>query len=126
MSWQTYVDENLLGSAKVSKAAIIGLKGGVWASSSGYTLSTQEQKDIVDGFSHPDKVQASGVRLAGQKFFALQANGDVIYGKKQADGCVIAKTNQAVLVTEYNAPIQATESTTTVLALADYLKSVGY
>lgn len=46
-------------------------------------LSTQEQKDIVDGFSHPDKVQASGVRLAGQKFFALQANGDVIYGKKQ-------------------------------------------
>lgn len=44
----------------------------------------------------------------------------------QADGCALVKTKQAVLVTEYAAPIQAGESTAVVEKLADYLKSVGY
>lgn len=44
----------------------------------------------------------------------------------QGDGCVIVKTKQAILVTEYNAPIQAPESTTIVENLADYLISVSY
>lgn len=39
MSWQGYVDTNLVGTGRVSKAAIIGLKGGVWATSSGFTVS---------------------------------------------------------------------------------------
>lgn len=34
-----YVDSNLVGSGKVTKAAIIGQKGGVWASTPGYTVS---------------------------------------------------------------------------------------
>ncbi|OSX62169.1 hypothetical protein POSPLADRAFT_1039961 [Postia placenta MAD-698-R-SB12] len=126
MSWQAYVDNNLVGSGKVSKAAIIGLAGGVWASSAGYTLSAQEQKDIVAAFANPAQAQASGVRLAGQKFFVLQANDRSIYGKKQADGCVLVKTKQAVLVTEYVAPLQAPESTPIVENLADYLIGVGY
>lgn len=33
-----YVDDNLLGTGKVSKAAIIGLKGGVWAASPNYSV----------------------------------------------------------------------------------------
>lgn len=44
----------------------------------------------------------------------------------QANGCVIVKTNQAILITEYEAPIQAPEATTVVEGLADYLRSVGY
>ncbi|KZT02849.1 profilin [Laetiporus sulphureus 93-53] len=126
MSWQAYVDTNLVGSGKVSKAAIIGLSGGVWASSPGYTLSTQEQKDIVAAFNNPAAAQANGIRLAGQKFFTLQANDRSIYGKKAADGCILVKTKQAVLVTEYITPLQAPESTPVVEGLADYLISVGY
>lgn len=33
-----YVDSNLIGTGKINKAAIIGLAGGVWASSPGYTV----------------------------------------------------------------------------------------
>ena len=44
----------------------------------------------------------------------------------QADGAVIVKTTQAVLVAEYEAPLQAPEATPIVEALADYLISVGY
>lgn len=44
----------------------------------------------------------------------------------QADGCVLVKTKQAVLVAEYVAPTQAGEATPVVEGLADYLKSVNY
>lgn len=46
-------------------------------------LSTEEQKAIVNGYNELDKVQASGIRAAGQKFFTLQAGPRSIYGKKQ-------------------------------------------
>jgi len=126
MSWQTYVDSNLLGTGKVSKAAIIGLQGGIWANSLGYNLTPEEQRAIVTAFDNPEKTQGSGVRLAGQKFFTLQSTERSIYGKKGADGCVIVKTKQAVLVTEYVAPLQAPEITPVVEGLADYLIGVGY
>lgn len=48
------------------------------------------------------------------------------YFGMQADGCVLVKTTQAVLVAEYVAPTQAGEATTIVEGLADYLKSVNY
>ncbi|RPD65417.1 profilin [Lentinus tigrinus ALCF2SS1-7] len=126
MSWQAYVDTNLLGTGKISKAAIVGLAGGVWASSPGYTLSADEQKTIVSAFNDPANTQAHGIRLAGQKFFTLSANDRSVYGKKGGDGCVLVKTKQAVLVAEYTAPIQAPEATPVVENLADYLIGVGY
>jgi len=39
MSWQTYVDSNLVGSGAVRKAAIIGLDGNTWATTSGKCLA---------------------------------------------------------------------------------------
>lgn len=42
MSWQTYVDTNLVGTGKVQKAAIFGLDGAQWATSAGFTVSTFE------------------------------------------------------------------------------------
>lgn len=44
----------------------------------------------------------------------------------QADGAVIVKTKQAILVAEYAAPIQAGQATPIVENLADYLINVGY
>jgi hypothetical protein len=38
MSWQGYVDQQLLGTGFVNKAAIIGLNGGVWAQSAGFAV----------------------------------------------------------------------------------------
>lgn len=47
-----------------------------------WQLSTEEQKAIVDGFTSPDQIQASGVRLAGQKYFTLSVVGRTIQAKK--------------------------------------------
>ncbi|KAG8934975.1 profilin, required for normal timing of actin polymerization in response to thermal stress [Tulasnella sp. 419] len=126
MSWQAYVDTNLVGSGKVSKAAILGRKGGVWATTPGFNLSPEEQAAIIKAFDDTATTQATGVRIAGQKYFTLSVNDRSIYGKKAADGCVLVRTKQAILVTVYIAPLQAPESTPIVEGLADYLIGVGY
>lgn len=124
ISYVAYVDTNLVGTGKVARAAIVGLQGGVWASSSGYNvrpfsflqstlysfwgystlfmiyswsvssplwktvfagiqqLSPEEQKAAINAFSSPSETQAHGIKLAGQKFFTLQADSDRVYGKK--------------------------------------------
>jgi len=126
MSWQAYVDSNLVGSGKVRHAAIVGRKGGVWATSAGFVLQPDEQAAILTAFADPGKTQANGVRLAKEKYFTLQANARSVYGKKGANGCILVQTTQAILVTVYEAPIQAPEATPVVEGLADYLISAGY
>ena len=39
MSWQAYVDNNLVGTGNVKQAALLGHDGTVWASSEGFTVS---------------------------------------------------------------------------------------
>jgi len=126
MSWQAYVDEQLLATGKVSKAAIVGLRGGVWASSAGFTVSKDEEKAAIAAFNDPTVTQTNGIRLASSKYFTLEATTAHVYGKKAADGCVLVKTNQAVIVAVYIAPIQQAECVTVVEKLGDYLKSVNY
>ncbi|KAF9527266.1 profilin [Crepidotus variabilis] len=126
MSWQTYVDSNLVGSGKVTKAAIIGLQGGLWAKSSGFEPTTEEQNALIAGFKNPDSLLASGVKLAGTKYFTLSANARTIQTKKGADGAIIVKTKQAILVAVYIAPLQAGEVVPVVESLADYLINAGY
>ncbi|KAF8483536.1 profilin [Russula ochroleuca] len=126
MSWQAYVDTNLVGSGKLSRAAILGLGGGIWATSPGYTLSNEEQKAILASYKDLTHTQANGLRLAGEKFFTLRADNRSIYLKKGGDGAVLVKTSKAILIAEYTAPIQAAEATQVVESLADYLISVKY
>ncbi|KAF5309831.1 hypothetical protein D9619_010321 [Psilocybe cf. subviscida] len=126
MSWQAYVDTNLVGSGKVTRAAILGQKGGVWASSPGFTISPEEEKAIIKGYTDNDSIRANGVRLGGQKFFTLSVEGRTIQAKKGADGVVIVQTKQAILVAVYESPLQAPETTPIVEALADYMISVNF
>ncbi|ORY45840.1 profilin [Leucosporidium creatinivorum] len=126
MSWQTYVDSNLLGTGKIAKAAILGQQGGVWAQSAGYELSPEEQAAIVAAFSDPTNAQGNGVRAQGVKFMTIKADDRSVYGKKLADGIICVKTTQAVLVAEYVTPTTPGEATKIVEELGDYLLSVGF
>lgn len=44
----------------------------------------------------------------------------------QADGCLLVKTKQAIIVAEYTAPTQHPEAAKVVESLGDYLISVNY
>lgn len=43
MSWQDYVDNQLIASQCVSKACIAGHDGGVWAKSEGFEVSKKPE-----------------------------------------------------------------------------------
>ncbi|KAL0075207.1 profilin [Phycomyces blakesleeanus] len=126
MSWQQYVDSNLVGTGKVTKGAIYGTNGSLWASSPGFQLAANEIQEIIAGFSNPEPIRASGIHVDGVKYFSLRADERSIYGKKNNNGVCIVKTTQAILIGLYDSNIQPGECTKIVEGLADYLISVGY
>ncbi|KAK9470508.1 profilin [Dipodascopsis tothii] len=126
MSWQAYID-NLTASGKIDRAAIYSRAGdSAWAVSPGFTLSASELSEIARGFDTPSGLQAKGLLAQGVKYFLLRADERSIYGKKGAEGLVLVRTTQAILITHYPDGVQAGEATKIVEQLADYLISVGY
>ncbi|WRT63157.1 uncharacterized protein IL334_000060 [Kwoniella shivajii] len=127
MSWQAYVDDHLVATGKITKAAILGKQGGIWAASSGYNLAQKEQDAIVKtAFTQPDQLRANGITLNGFKFMTIRADDEEVAGRKGERGVFIIPTNQAILVAEYDAPTIAGDANVVVAKLADYLKSVNY
>ncbi|KAJ7677953.1 profilin [Mycena polygramma] len=135
MSWQEYVENQLIAKG-IRKAGIIGLKGGVWAAhdyseaDKANELSTPGHTTLRSVFSDSEAesdqavqaIQASGLWIAGKKYFYTGPSEPThMVGKLGAGGCVIAKTKLAVLVAEYDAPLQAPEAVKIVLDLANWL-----
>ncbi|KAI8894928.1 profilin [Globomyces pollinis-pini] len=126
MSWQAYVDTNLVGTGKVSRAAIHGHDGSLWATSKGFTVSPTEIQSIVGAFKDAGGVRANGLLVGGVKHIAIRADDRSVYGKKGTSGVACVKTKQAILIAMYDEPVQPGECTKVVEALADYLISVNY
>eukprot|EP01123_Difflugia_compressa_P010733 TRINITY_DN3_c0_g1_i3.p1 TRINITY_DN3_c0_g1~~TRINITY_DN3_c0_g1_i3.p1 ORF type:complete len:127 (-),score=37.17 TRINITY_DN3_c0_g1_i3:130-510(-) len=126
MSWQSYVDTNLVGTGLVSVAAIVGHDGSVWASSNGFKVSADEAKKLLAGFADPGPLRASGLFINGEKYLVLKADDRSIYGKKGTGGVVTVKTAQSILVGLYNEKIQPGQCANVVEKLADYLIETGY
>ncbi|KAJ3109724.1 profilin, required for normal timing of actin polymerization in response to thermal stress [Phlyctochytrium bullatum] len=105
MSWQAYVDNNLVGTGKVAPT---------------------EAQALSKAFSDPSGIRASGLHLGGVKYFTLRADDRSIYGKKDTGGAVCVKTKQAILIGIYAEPTQPGEANKVVESLADYLIGVNY
>ncbi|SCU93312.1 LAMI_0E13916g1_1 [Lachancea mirantina] len=126
MSWQAYTD-NLLATGKLDKAAIYSRAGdSLWAASGGLNLGAQEIGKIAPGFDNPAELQSTGLYLQSQKYMLIKADDRSLYGRHEAEGAVIVRTKQTILVAHYPAGVQAGEATKIVEQLADYLISVQY
>ena len=126
MSWQSYVDEQLLATKMVSQAAICGHDGNVWATSAGFAVSAGELKHIATNFGKMSVMPMSGITVTGAKFMFLSANDRVMRGKKGTSGVHIMKTVQAIIVFVYNEPILAEQCANVTEKLGEYLIGVGY
>ncbi|KAI0177870.1 profilin [Pestalotiopsis sp. NC0098] len=131
MSWQAYVDSSLVGSGHLDKGAIISAAGdSVWATSAGFTIKPEEQKELASILSGAEaaktKAFAEGVHVAGERFVAFKVEDRSVYLRQGRTGIVIVKTKQAILVGHYGENVQAGNATSTVEALADYLIKAGY
>ena len=67
MSWQSYVDDQLLATKSVTKAAIAGHDGTIWANSEGFAVSGEEVKMILSNFGDSDKLAQNGLTIAGSR-----------------------------------------------------------
>ncbi|KAI8326400.1 Profilin/allergen [Martensiomyces pterosporus] len=125
-SWQPYVDNNLVGSGKISQAAIYGLDGGVWATSQGFPLTSEDFQKIKAGFDDSSSLLAGGIYIAGKKYMAVQVDSDHIHGKKGGDGVLCYKTGQTVIIGLYVEGTQPGDANKVIGSVSDYLKSVGF
>lgn len=126
MSWQAYVDSNMVGTGKIHAGAILGLDANPWAISPSLSLLPAESAALVSAFSDASAVRADGLTLAGKRHVVFKSDERSVYGKAGKDGVVAVKTGQAVLVGFYKDPVVPGEATKVVEGLADYLISVGY
>ena len=67
MSWQSYVDDQLLATKAVTKAAIAGHDGTIWATSEGFAVSTEEVKVILANFAENEKLAQNGITIGGSR-----------------------------------------------------------
>ncbi|EEB11988.1 Profilin, putative [Pediculus humanus corporis] len=126
MSWQDYVEKQLLASKCVTKAAIVGHDGNVWAKSEGFELSKDELTKLVQSFDKQDILTSTGVTLAGTRYIYLSGTDRVIRAKLGKVGVHCMKTTQAVVVSLYEDPIQPQQAASVVEKLGDYLVGCGY
>ena len=123
MSWQAYIDDNLLASGAVTAAGIYDHSGNPWAYSAGFAAQVAEVAS-VSGHMAADAtaLAGTGVVCAGVKYMYVSGNADEVYGKKGNDGVVFVKCNTCIIVGYHNDKIQPGACRTTVGKLADFLK----
>ncbi|MFB7257936.1 profilin [Streptomyces nojiriensis] len=123
-SWQPYVDS--LTSAGVEKAAIYDTQGNLEASSPGFALSPEEFNALHASFVDPSSAFEKGIQIAGIRYVALRAESDKQYGRKGAEGVVVARTAKTFVIGVHGEARSTNETATVVEGLAEQLRGTGY
>jgi len=126
MSWQSYVDNQLMGTNLVQKAIIAGHDGTIWAKSNNIEPSTEELSKLSDCFNDQNPLTVSGLVIGGDKYVYLSGTDRVIRCKKGKNGLHAMKTQQAVLVAIFTEPVQHPQVANVVETLGDYLIGLQY
>ena len=134
MTWDDYVEENLMGELKegsgrkLAFAAIVGLDGGVWAQSSDFPDVSPEQLDVlINAFDDETVLQEKGIHLGELRYIAIKGEpGSVIRGKKGPTGFTAKKTNTAFVIGGYGEGTQPGECNLRVENVADELARDDY
>jgi hypothetical protein len=84
MSWQAYVDDQLVGTECVTGAAIIGHDGSVWAAKN-LALKNGEGAGLAALFNNSSSAFSAGVVVGGVKHLCIRADARSVYGKKVSE-----------------------------------------
>ncbi|EDX03885.1 chic [Drosophila simulans] len=142
MSWQDYVDNQLLASQCVTKACIAGHDGNIWAQSNGFEVTKEELSKLISGFDQQDGLTSNGVTLAGQRRLpadrVLRSHCHIV---ALVHCCTLRPTRittrlthqpdllercLSVIVSIYEDPVQPQQAASVVEKLGDYLITCGY
>jgi profilin len=123
---QSYVDRDLVGSRRVSKAAIFTLSDNKSvAASSGFSLGSIELQRIREGFDTPLTVRTRGIVVAGTNYTVVRADSREICAMRGAVGCVCARSTKHFLVALYDESCHREEAAAHVLSVAAKLTAAG-
>ncbi len=96
--WQAYSD-GLIETGAIVSCAIIGLADcAYWAYTGDHVPQPEEAQHIVDCLKDPTKARMSGVRIAGNKYFVMRAEPELLMGKLGNGGMVIMPSQQSVVI----------------------------
>lgn len=102
MSWQAYVDNQICSFVQCKAAIIASLAdGSIWAKQEKLDnpITQQELKTIADTMkNNSNDFLAHGVHLAGEKYFCLSAESNLIRGRKGSSALCIVATKTCLLV----------------------------
>eukprot|EP00320_Phaeocystis_rex_P021908 CAMPEP_0119057438 /NCGR_PEP_ID=MMETSP1178-20130426/1891_1 /TAXON_ID=33656 /ORGANISM="unid sp, Strain CCMP2000" /LENGTH=127 /DNA_ID=CAMNT_0007038267 /DNA_START=33 /DNA_END=416 /DNA_ORIENTATION=- len=126
MSWQAYVDTNLVGTGQVSAAGIYDLQGNPWAYSAGFNAQVAEVAAVSAHFAAPEGLAATGVTIGGIKYMFVKGEANqVVQSKKGAEGVFLYRCNTCIIVAYHNDKVQPGNCLATVSKLGDFLKESG-
>jgi len=126
MSWQEYIDKQLMASGVVKHAVIAGHDGIIWAKSDKFNPIDDDMISVFKGFGDKGLLQTSGLTIGGERYIYLSGDDKIIRAKKGKIGVHCMKTKQAVVVALYEDPVQPQQCATVVEKLGEYLESCGY
>ncbi|TKR72805.1 hypothetical protein L596_020203 [Steinernema carpocapsae] len=126
MSWPDFIKSHLIGTGNVSKAAIIGGDGAIWAKSDNFKITEAEAVAAANGFKAADALLGTGLKFEGEKYLVLRVDDERIIGKKASNGFFIYKSTQAIIIAVYEAGVQPEACSASAGSLSDYFKSTGY
>ncbi len=128
MSWQAYVDTNLVGTGTVTQAGIYDLQGNPWAytQSPPFAAQVAEIAAVSAHFAMPAGLAATGAVIAGVKYmFVRGEENSEIYVKNGATGVTFYRCNTCIIVGYHDDKIQPGQCASTVCKLGDFLKEQG-
>jgi len=126
MSWQSYVDDQLMNTKMVTHAVICGHDGNIWAQSANFKVSPDELRALIGKFANTDQLAQTGVTVGGTKYMYLSSTDKVIRAKKGTSGVHAIKTTQTYIVCVYNEPIVPEQAASVTEKLGEYLIQVGF
>ncbi|KAJ5360067.1 hypothetical protein N7517_009258 [Penicillium concentricum] len=109
MSWQGYVDQTLIGSGKIDKAAV----------------EQNQVQALIKGYIDP-RFLSEGFYIEEHRYLAIKVDDRSIYGRSGKQGVIVAKTNEAIVIAHYSETVQPEEATNVTESLVNYLISAGY
>ncbi|XP_040566678.1 profilin [Lepeophtheirus salmonis] len=126
MSWESYVQEQLVATKMVTQAVICGHDGNIWAQSLGFAVTAAELKTLASMYGSAEMLAQNGIVIAGTKYMYISSTDRVVRAKKGKGGIHCMKTTQAIILSVYETPVIPEQAASVTEKLGDYLISVGY
>jgi len=136
-AWAGYCQNNICRAGGCSQAGIYDIgTAAAWGTTAGMKASAPQVQALCKALNSTEQsdqpvkdLQAAGIKIGETKYMFLQIDRTkpvTILGKSKDGGCVIQKSNKAVVVGTYATGATPGESNKTVTQFTDWLINSGY